>query len=259
VSALPGNGSASITFTAPGSNGGAPITGYTASCLPGPVTAAGLASPILVTGLTNEQAYTCTIKASNAAGDSAPSSPPIAVTPTAAVPPVLLTVLSRKTHGSAGDFDIEINRSPTSAVLTVEPRGIGSGHRVVFQFDRAITAAGSVTVLDAAGAPIGSAAASVSGNNMTDVIVVLTGIPDNQRVTISLTGVNMVGVASVSMGFLVGDINDSRAVNAGDILAVKARPGPAVNGNFRFDLNASGSVDGRDLSMAKARAGLMLP
>jgi hypothetical protein len=49
--AQPGDGRATIAFTAPASSGSSPITGYTVSCTPGPITANGSAavSHIIVT------------------------------------------------------------------------------------------------------------------------------------------------------------------------------------------------------------------
>ncbi|QJQ06904.1 autotransporter domain-containing protein [Undibacterium piscinae] len=81
VSATPGNASASVSFTAPGSNGGAAITGYTVTASPGGATATGASSPINVTGLINGTAYTFTVKATNSAGDSVASTASSAVTP----------------------------------------------------------------------------------------------------------------------------------------------------------------------------------
>jgi hypothetical protein len=74
--ATAGDGSASVTFTAPSSNGGSAITGYTVSCNTGPstpVTASGSASPLVVNGLTNGALYECSVKATNAAGTGAAS------------------------------------------------------------------------------------------------------------------------------------------------------------------------------------------
>lgn len=72
-----GNGSASVAFTAPASNGGSPITSYTASCAPSgggaAVTGTGTASPITVNGLTNGTAYTCSVTATNAIGTGSAS------------------------------------------------------------------------------------------------------------------------------------------------------------------------------------------
>lgn len=72
----------SVAFTAPGSNGGSAITSYTATSSPGGHTASGSASPIVVTGLTTGQAYTFTVHATNAVGNSAESAASSAVTPT---------------------------------------------------------------------------------------------------------------------------------------------------------------------------------
>ena len=73
-----------ITFTPPVSDGGAAITSYTVTSSPGNHTASGTGSPIIVTGLTNGQAYTFTVTATNSAGTSAASTASSAVTPTQA-------------------------------------------------------------------------------------------------------------------------------------------------------------------------------
>jgi len=83
VTATAGNASASVAFTAPASDGGSPITGYTVTSSPGNFTATGATSPINVTGLTNGTAYTFTVVATNAVGNSVASSASAAVTPAA--------------------------------------------------------------------------------------------------------------------------------------------------------------------------------
>jgi hypothetical protein len=82
--ATAGDGSASIAFTAPGSAGSAPITAYTATCTAGSSSKAGsgTASPITVSSLTNDTAYTCSVTATNSVGTGAASAT-VAVTPTA--------------------------------------------------------------------------------------------------------------------------------------------------------------------------------
>ena len=71
------NAGASVAFTAPSSTGGAPISAYTVTCTSsdGGATGSvsGAASPLWVGGLTNGKTYTCTVKATNIAGDSAAS------------------------------------------------------------------------------------------------------------------------------------------------------------------------------------------
>ena len=72
------------------------------------------------------------------------------------------------------------------------------------------------------------------GNNANEVIVILFGMADIQRVTVSLTNVNGAGVdASVSRGFMVGDVNSSRAIDPRDVTAMRARMGqPTDLSNF---------------------------
>ena len=81
--AAAGNAQATVTFTAPVSDGGSAITGYTVTSNPGNITGTGTASPITVTGLTNGTAYTFTVTATNAIGKSVASSASNSVTPTA--------------------------------------------------------------------------------------------------------------------------------------------------------------------------------
>ena len=83
VVATAGNASASVAFTAPASNGGSVITGYTVTSSPGSFTATGATSPVNVTGLTNGTAYTFTVVATNAVGNSVASTASTAVTPVA--------------------------------------------------------------------------------------------------------------------------------------------------------------------------------
>ena len=250
-----GNGQITLSFTAPDSDGGSPITGYIASCTPGTNTTNGAGSPLTVTGLVNGTAYSCSVTATNTAGAGSASAT-VSVTP---LRPLLLNgVVSRKAHGSAGDFDIVVNRAIlVDGLVDVEPRTIGSGHKLVFTFNSPITAAGNVSVLDSASMAVGSASSLASGN---DVVVTLTGIPDRQRVTVTLSNVN--GVATpfpASIGFLVGDVNGTRAVNASDISGAKARLGQATNAqNFKSDVNASGEISASDISAVKARSGLTL-
>jgi len=66
--------SASISFSAPASNGGSAILDYRVTSSPGGVTATGSGSPITITGLTTGQTYTFTVAARNAVGYSAESS-----------------------------------------------------------------------------------------------------------------------------------------------------------------------------------------
>ncbi len=81
VDATRAAGSAVVTFTAPVNSHGAPVTSYTVTSAPDGITQVCTASPCTVTGLSNGTAYTFTVQATNAAGDSVASAPSSAVTP----------------------------------------------------------------------------------------------------------------------------------------------------------------------------------
>lgn len=173
-------------------------------------------------------------------------------------PPLAVTaVVSRKTHGAAGTQDMPLpNRLlPVTGNIDVEPRVInagGPGHRIVFQFNRAVSTPGTVAVTNATGMSIGAATTAALGNEVT---VTLTNIPDRQRARVTLANINGEGLnASASVGFLVGDINNSRVVDLADVSGVKARSGQLTDAsNFKFDLNASGAINSTDISTVKAR------
>jgi hypothetical protein len=82
-----GNQRATVSFAPPLDNGGSPVLSYTVTSSPGGISATGPASPITMTGLTNGVSYTFTVIATNANGNSQPSTPSNAVTPTAALAP----------------------------------------------------------------------------------------------------------------------------------------------------------------------------
>lgn len=94
--ATAGNGQATVTFTAPTSNGGVAIAGYTVTSNPGGFTGMGSGTPITVTGLTNGTAYTFTVTATNAAGTSAASAASNSVTPGTNAPPPRLSLPTKR-------------------------------------------------------------------------------------------------------------------------------------------------------------------
>ena len=87
VKATAGNARATVTFTAPASNGGTAITHYTViatdttNSARGGQKVTGGSSPMVVAGLTNGDHYTFTVSASNSAGAGSPSNPSNAIVP----------------------------------------------------------------------------------------------------------------------------------------------------------------------------------
>ncbi len=118
-----GNGSASVAFTAPTMDGGSSILDYTATCVSsdGGVTgsATGSASPLMVTGLTNGDTYTCSVMARTVVGSSSPST---ASSSFSLLTPQSIT-FSAPLTGTVGHY------------ATLSATGGGSGSPVVFTTD----------------------------------------------------------------------------------------------------------------------------
>ena len=90
VAGTPGNASAAVTWSAPAWNGGATVTGYTATASPGGATCVWTSGPLTctITGLANGTAYTFSVTATNVAGAGPASgpSPSVVLTPVPGAP-----------------------------------------------------------------------------------------------------------------------------------------------------------------------------
>ncbi len=207
---------------------------------------------IVVTAPNATGTITNTATVAAATSDPIPSNNTASVTSTVSFNPT--GAVSRKTHGSAGTFDIDL---PLTGSVGVECRSGGSttgNHTIVVSFPTNITAVASATC---AGNP---ATTSISGNQVT---VNCTGVPNAQVVSIALNGVSdgaNVGNASVPMGVLLGDVNGSHRVDAADVSSVRQQTLQTItNANFRNDINASGRIDAADVSIARQQTLTSLP
>ncbi|MEM1334831.1 MAG: fibronectin type III domain-containing protein, partial [Actinomycetota bacterium] len=108
VSAVAGDGSVEVSWTAPLSDGGAPIVGYSVTASPGGGSCSTSdATTCRVGGLTNGVSYTFTVTASNDARTSAPSLPSAAVSPESPVPDVVSLVPRRFLETRAGEVTFD--------------------------------------------------------------------------------------------------------------------------------------------------------
>ncbi|MFM9967932.1 MAG: beta strand repeat-containing protein [Burkholderiales bacterium] len=171
ASATAGNAQAAVSFTAPTQDGGTPITGYTVTALPGPVTATGTASPITITGLNNDVPYTFTVKANNSVGAGAASSASNSVTPAA------LSNVATGVSAVAGNTQATVNFtvpaagfSGTYTVTAIPVSGSGQQNVIATGTSSPITVTGltnnvSYIFTVAAGATASTASSSVMPNN----------------------------------------------------------------------------------------------
>lgn len=158
----PGDGSVSLTFDLPSYDGGAAIDAYRVTCEPGGISATGLSSPIVVTGLTNGVLYECTAASHNAVGWSGESLISNAVFAAIAAKVQRAFVSPKGTDANAG---VGCPSSAPCASATVAETVLHHGGEVIFAESGEyppFTLTKSVTVL----APPGvSAAISVSSGS----------------------------------------------------------------------------------------------
>ncbi|WP_018682977.1 fibronectin type III domain-containing protein [Actinokineospora enzanensis] len=154
VAAVAGNGSATVSWSAPG-DGGSPIIGYTVTPYAGAAALAPIAvtgTSTQVTGLTNGTAYTFRVTAANAIGTSGPSGPSNAVTPSATPIPGYVQQVS--------------GRGPGGERAVTTPSAVQVGDRMVVQVGVWNTSGARATgVRDSAGNVYTKVAAVVASDN----------------------------------------------------------------------------------------------
>ncbi len=181
----------------------------------------------------------------------------LTVTTAGATPPAALqSAVSRKLHGTTGTFNMPLTLTPLTNPST-EPRQ-GPAQTIVFTFNKPIAGATAAVTEGVATA----AAPTFSGN---DVIVNLTGVTNAQYVTVALTNISSSdgttgGTGTVRVGFLAGDVNQSRAVTVSDVGLVNAAVAQLVTAtNYLMDINASGTLTISDKGLANNFVTTVLP
>ena len=177
--------------------------------------------------------------------------------------PQVHSAVSRKTHGGAGSFEVDL---PLSGAPGLECRsGGGTGdYTIVLTFLASVAVSGNpqATVTAGVGA-IGSGGVSNGGVVVTSgnvVTIPLTNVANAQTIQVTLNNVNGASSVTIPMRVLIGDVNGNGAVNAADISLTRTRSGQAAApGNFRADVNADGSINATDVALVKAVAGTALP
>lgn len=168
--------------------------------------------------------------------------------------PTVLSAVSRKTHGGAGDFDVPLPLVGVNGAVGIEPRNGTGAHTMKVTFASPVTV-GSAAVTTGTG----SATASVAGSVVT---VNLTGVDDVQRLGVTLSNVSdgsNVGSILVAMGVLLGDTTGDGSVNSADIGQTKSQSGnPVIISNFRQDVTVDGNLNSADIGLVKSKSGTAL-
>ena len=167
ATAQAGNASATVSWQAPASNGGAAITDYTVTSTPGTITKTvnGSTLSAVVTGLTNGTSYTFTVRATNADGSGPASSPTAPVTP--AAPPSA----PRSPTAVPGNSQVTVSwQAPTS------------------------TGGAAITSYRVTAAP-GGASATVDGSTLS---VTVTGLTNGTSYTFTVAASNAAGASPAS-------------------------------------------------------------
>ncbi len=120
VSAVPGDGEATVSFTAPMNAGTTPISIYTVTADPGGAVATGGSSPITVKGLANGTVYAFTVTATNSIGPGPVSHPSGSVTPKPA--PVANAVSATvAANSTANPMTLSLSGGAADALAITQP------------------------------------------------------------------------------------------------------------------------------------------
>lgn len=176
-----------------------------------------------------------------------------------------ISAASRKTHGSAGFFDVDL---PLNGNLGIEcrSRGATGDHQLVLTFATSVTVNGSPQAQVTSGAgQVGTGGISNGGMvsvNAAVVTVPLTNVSNAQKIVITLSGVSdgsHTNNVSVPMGVLLGDTTANGLVNSSDIAQTQSQSGQAVtSSNFRQDVTVNGLINSSDISSVQSQSGVGL-
>jgi PKD repeat protein len=181
------------------------------------------------------------------------------ITVNAAGPPVVSSVVSRKTHGGGGDFDIVLPQPPAARAVECRSGGANNDYTLVFTFLNNVASVSSASITAGAGSVNGA----FTGPNSNQYTVNLTGVTSGQSTTVTLNNVSdstgATGAVPAIIGVLVGDTTNDAVTNSTDISQTKSKSGASVDtSNFRNDVTVDGNLNSTDISLVKSKSGTAL-
>ena len=163
--------------------------------------------------------------------------------------------VSRKTHGSAGPFDIYL---PLSGPLGIECRKGGGSHnyKLIMSFPVTVT-------VTSASVTTGTGSVSSFSVNGAQVTVNLTGVGNAQKIVLTLFNVShgtRTKNVRIPMGVLLGDTTEDGSVNSSDVNQTMSQSGQPVSAsNFREDVTLDDSINGSDVQLVQSKVGTGIP
>ncbi len=169
------------------------------------------------------------------------------------------SIASRKVHGTAGTFDIDLGLDGSNAT-ECRNGGANGDYTMVFTFGTNVASVTSASVTSGTG----TISSRNIGANPHEYIVNLTGVTNQQEITVTLNNVqdtngNSSATVPGIMRVLIGDTNNNATVNSSDVSQTKGRIGMATPTTFRSDVNANGTINSTDIAQVKAEVGTGLP
>jgi hypothetical protein len=176
-------------------------------------------------------------------------------------------IVSRKTHGAAGTFDVDL--LPPAAGVECRSGGATGDHTVVVTFPASVTVFGNGSIKAQVSSGVGQVGTGgvANGNAVTSsgntVTVQLTNVANAQRLSITLYSVSdgaSSGNVIIPLNTLLGDTTGNGTVTASDVGLTKSVSGSAVTAStFRNDVNVNGAITASDLRQVKVQTGTSLP